>query len=276
MPLTSPTAHERAALADAVEWAWCSAWGALGLDGATQVDDTPHFLRVLTPGSPDLLLNAVLRFRHERPVQRADLEAVIAPYRVARRPLQWWVRVGAEPAGLREQLFALGMRTWDQPPGLALPLAGWQPPAAHSVQARASATPSEALAAFAVICAVFRLNSAPMRRWCLDNPAFTPYLATLDGAPVGALVRQIHAGVAGFFHVATMPNARRRGVATALMVQAMRDAQAQGATIAALTSSPQAEDIYRRLGFIPCCTFDLWMPGSTLLLDLTRYNREAG
>ncbi len=277
MRLTSPTAHERATLAAAVEHAWCSAWGALGIDDTTQVDDTPGFLRVLTPGSSDLLLNAVLRFRQAQPVQRADLEAVIAPYRAARRPLQWWLCVGAEPTGLREQLYALGMRTWGQPPGLALPLGGWQmPPLPAQVQVRAATTSVDALTALALILAVFRLPEAPMRRWCIANPAFVAYLATIDGVPVGALVRQITGGVAGFFHVATAPNARRCGVATTLMAQALRDAQAQGATVAALTSSPMAEGIYQRLGFIPCCTFDLWMPGSALLLDLTSFHAGDG
>jgi hypothetical protein len=99
MRLISLAAPERATLADAVERAWCAAWGALGRDGASQVDDTPQFLRILTPGSSDLLLNAVLRFQQDRPVQRADVEVVLAPFRAAQRPLQWWLRTDAAPLG---------------------------------------------------------------------------------------------------------------------------------------------------------------------------------
>ncbi|HKD74393.1 MAG TPA: hypothetical protein VKB76_02815, partial [Ktedonobacterales bacterium] len=68
---------------DIVEHAWCAAWGSLRYDPATHVDDTPEFLRVVTPGSGEMLLNAVLRFRQERPVERDDIERIIAPYRAA-------------------------------------------------------------------------------------------------------------------------------------------------------------------------------------------------
>jgi len=277
MRLISPSAPERDQMADAVEQAWCHAWGALGFDGATLVDDTPHCLRVLTPGTSDLLMNAVLRFRQTAPVQLADLEAVIAPFRAARRPMQWWVRTGAEPADLRTQLDALGMCPWGNPVGMALPLAGWQPqPLPPDVAVWPVATPEDGATALHIICQVFGMAPTPMRRWCVANPNFTAYLATVGGVPAGALVRQIRDGVAGFFHVATLPHLRRRGVAAALMAQALCHAQMQGAHVAALTASPMAEALYQRLGFIPCCTFDLWMPSASLMANLTGFSAHAG
>jgi ribosomal protein S18 acetylase RimI-like enzyme len=278
MRLISPSASQRDHLANAVERAWCHAWGALGYDGATQVADMPNCLRVLTPGSSDLLLNAVLRYRQAISVQRADLEAVIAPFRAARRPFQWWVRAGAEPQHLSAQLEALGMRVWGNPQGMALPLTGWQPPAQPLENMRIHPISSnvEASAALRIICHVFGLAPLPMRRWCVDNPSFITYLATVEQTPAGALVQQIRDGVAGFFHVAVLPLFRRRGVASAMMAQALRHAQRQGAQVAALTASPMAEALYQRLGFIPCCTFHLWMPGATLMSELMGFSAWAG
>jgi hypothetical protein len=101
-------------LARAVEDNWCAAWASLGRVAdalPTAVDDTDAYLRVCTPGAPDMLLNAVLRYAGTTPVRPPDLERVIAPYRRAHLPFQWWLTVGEEPRGLREQLHHLQMQS---------------------------------------------------------------------------------------------------------------------------------------------------------------------
>lgn len=262
MSLLARPTEERELLASAVEQAWCGAWSALGFDGMTQVEDTPHFLRVLTPGSPDLLLNAILRFHQDLPVERGDVEAAIAPFQAARRPLQWWLREETAPAGLREQLFALGMQPWGNPKGMGLRLANWQLPLPipPEVVVRRVTTSDAAETSLRTICNVFGMAPQPMRRWGAENPCFTVFQATVRDVPAGALVRLQIGETVGFFHVATEPRFRRRGIATAMMAHALLDAQRRGARIAALTSSSMAETLYQRLGFVPCCAFELWMP----------------
>ncbi len=270
MGLLSRLTDERETLANAVEHAWCAAWGALGCDAATRVEDLPHMLRVLTPASPDLLLNAILRYHQPRPVTSADLAAAIAPFRAAHRPLQWWLRSGTEPQGLREGLFALGMMPWGHPVGMALPLDGWQmaTETRPDVQVTPVVTPEGAVTALQTICDVFGLPPGPMRRWCINHPRFETFQATVRGAPAGALVRLRDSGVVGFYHVAVLPRYRRRGIGTAMMAYALHDAQQQGARVAALTASPMAERLYQRMGFVPCCTFEQWMPDTRLMAEL--------
>ncbi|MBA3825209.1 MAG: GNAT family N-acetyltransferase [Ktedonobacterales bacterium] len=258
--------HER--LGDAVEHAWCAAWASLGYDGTTHVEDSPQLLRVVTPTSHDLLLNAILRYRGTAPVTRAEVEAALAPHRAVCRPPQWWLRLGSEPTGLRDRLYEVGMRVWGTPTGMALPLVGVPvaPPLedAELVLGRARRF-DDVEAALHIITEVFDLDAAPMRRWCVSNPRFMTYLALARGTPAAALVMQVSGGIAGFFQVATLPRFRRRGIAQALMQHALGDAQAFGATTAALTASAMAEGLYARLGFIPCCTFEQWMPGTALM-----------
>lgn len=273
MGLLSRPTDQQEALASAVERAWCGAWAALACDGVTQVDDTPQYLRVLTPHSSDMLLNAILRFQQERPVTHADVELAIAPYRAVRRPMQWWLRSGAEPRNLRQELFAMGMQPWGHPKGMALPLDRWQPPHPLSPDisiARVTTTVA-AQTTLQTICTVFGLAPQPMRHWGAENPRFTAFQATVHGTPAGALVRLIEGDVVGFFHVATLPRFRRRGIAAAMMTHALLDARMQGARIAALTASPMAETLYQRLGFVPCCSFELWMPTPRLLSDLNGF-----
>lgn len=256
----------REQFADMVEGAWCAAWRSLDFDLATRVDEDLGALRIITPGSSDQLLNAVLRLRQDRPVTMRDIERLIRPYRLARRPMQWWLRLDAAPPGLRERLDELGMCPWDRPPGMVLPLAHWSPPAAApAIQTRPVASEEDAEAALAIICEVFGAHPEPMRRWCIANPHFVIYLARIGAEPVGTLAYQIVDGVAGFFHVATVAHRRRQGVSWTLMSAALAGARAGGAHTAALTASEMAESLYRALGFQVCGQFEFWTPGPRLM-----------
>ena len=249
-----------------VEAAWCAAWSALGYDGVTTVEAQPELLRVLTPTSADLLLNAVLRFQQASPVTAEDVQRIMRPFRLAHRPLQWWVQVERAPPGLRDQLHQAGMVRWDAPPGMVLPLPGWTVPARMSaITVRPVRTDEAAIEALGIICDVFGATPPAMARWSVANPAFTVYLAHVRGAPAGALACHLDRGVAGFFHVATLPQWRRQGVAWNLMAQALEDMRQAGAQVAALTASSAARDLYRALGFSDCGQFELYMPGLRLM-----------
>ena len=252
---------------DTVERAWCAAWGSLGYDGVTQVEDTPQMLRVLTLTSHDLLLNAILRYRQEAVVTRADVDAALAPHRAMCRPPQWWLRLGNDPPGLRDALREAGMQVWGTPTGMVLPLsdATLLPTSKGDLLLGRARRYEETETALRVITDVFDLDAQPMRRWCVGNPRFMTYLALARGTPAAALVMQVQGGIAGFFQVATLPRFRRRGIAHALMLHALCDARALGATMAALTASTMAEGLYQHLGFIPCCTIEQWMPDTALM-----------
>ena len=256
--------------ADVVEQAWCAAWSALRADPATWVEDAPTYLRVITPGSSDLLLNAVLRLRQPEPVTRADIEQVLAPFRALHQPCQWWLRPDTAPTGLRFHLSQIGMQPWSTVPGMVLALDTWQPrsSSAAPVTARAARNRAEAEAALTVICSVYNIVPGPMHRWCVDNPHFTMYIAWMGRDPAAALACQTVDGTIGFFHVATMPQWRRQGIAQTLMAQALTDAQAAGTHIAALTATPMAESLYRGLGFTPTAPIEMWMPGPAFMRQL--------
>jgi len=56
--------------------------------------------------------------------------------------------------------------------------------------------------------------------------------------------------VVGLWNVATLPEARRRGAATAVTLAALDDARSTGATMAVLASTDEALSLYQRLGFV--------------------------
>jgi GNAT superfamily N-acetyltransferase len=264
-------------LAHAVEDNWCYAWASLAhvADSLpTQVEDGAQYLRVCTPRVPEMLLNAVLRYAGPSPVRAPDVERVIAPYRRYQVPFQWWMTVGEEPAGLREQLHHLQMQSCGSATSMALDLVAWDAPHAptpptEAVTARRVTTAEERRAALQVICDVFYVPPGPMARWTIDNTAFRLYLTEVAGQPVSALATLPQGEVVGVYHVATRSGYRRRGLAGALLALALSEARAEGARLATLTATPEARMLYDSLGFRTCGYIEQWIPGPELMARLT-------
>ena len=69
------------------------------------------------------------------------------------------------------------------------------------------------------------------------------------GEAVAASSLLFHAGVAGVYGVATVPAARRHGIARAMVLRAIAVARAEGYRIIILSPTNMSAGIYRRLGF---------------------------
>jgi ribosomal protein S18 acetylase RimI-like enzyme len=80
-------------------------------------------------------------------------------------------------------------------------------------------------------------------------PHIKAFVAYLDGAPVSCAMTLVSHGVAGVFYVATVENARRRGLGDALTRMAARAGFSLGARAAWLGASEMGAELYRRIGF---------------------------
>ena len=76
----------------------------------------------------------------------------------------------------------------------------------------------------------------------------------LNGQAVASTSLLLYAGVAGIYGVATVPEARKKGIATEMTRKALSIAREAGYHVAVLSPSNMSEGIYRRLGFQPCGT----------------------
>lgn len=70
-----------------------------------------------------------------------------------------------------------------------------------------------------------------------------------QGEAVASASLLFHAGVAGIYGVATVPETRRRGIARAMVLRAIHEARQEGYRIVILSPTEMSEGIYRRLGF---------------------------
>ena len=90
-----------------------------------------------------------------------------------------------------------------------------------------------------------------LARTSAESKNHSLYLASLNGEAAGAGTLIEWAGAGGIYGVATLPQARKRGVATALVRQMIRDARTRGNApicLQAETDTP-TQRWYERLGF---------------------------
>jgi len=86
------------------------------------------------------------------------------------------------------------------------------------------------------------------------------YVGLVEGELVTSSTLVLGAGLTGLYNVATVPEARRQGIGSAITLAPLREARAPGYRIGTLNSSQMAVGLYRRLGFQEYCKicYCLW------------------
>lgn len=92
----------------------------------------------------------------------------------------------------------------------------------------------------------------------LPNGVLKGYRVDLDGRPASVALALHHDGDCGVSFVATVPKARRQGLATQVMRQALHDAAKNGCTTTTLQATEVGERLYENLGYKRLCVMQLW------------------
>jgi ribosomal protein S18 acetylase RimI-like enzyme len=88
---------------------------------------------------------------------------------------------------------------------------------------------------------------------CALDPDVAILVGYVDGKPASSSELYAVGPIAGITGVATVPAYRRRGLATALTWEALREGAARGCTCATLAALGASLDLYRKMGFIHVC-----------------------
>jgi GNAT superfamily N-acetyltransferase len=92
----------------------------------------------------------------------------------------------------------------------------------------------------------------------LDPEAFHVYLAELDGRPASTLMTTDHDGNSEIDAVATLADARGRGMAGALLRHALVDARERGCSTTTLIATAMGRPVYERLGYRDLGAIEMW------------------
>ena len=205
-------------------------------------------------------------FRSVNCAVEIDLDPATADARIAEvgawfdargHPWRWLVGPSSGPDDLGERLARAGYEPNRGSVGMALDLDGFVPETPPTGVEIVTVDDLAGLAAWDSIQRMALVLDATQTRGWRDahDRALGPdvplrdWIAFLDGVPVAAAALFVGAGVAGIYNVATVPEARVRGIARAITAAALAEAVRRGQRTAVLGSSELGYAVYRRLGF---------------------------
>ncbi len=214
------------------------------------------------PGRPNTVTCAQLDSK--RPDQR--IEKIIRRYSELSAPISWWIGPGSAPPDLPRRLRQSGFHCMKHFPAMVLDL---------SRMRRRFAAPKglriEPLRDFAIFQKYAHPLIGPIttdrRRARLDGEErlaavrpqrLFPFVASIDGEPLGHAMIFLGAGVAGVYDVGTIQRARGKGIGTAVTIAAATHARKLGYHYAVLKASGEGESVYQRIGFTEVCRMSLW------------------
>ena len=90
------------------------------------------------------------------------------------------------------------------------------------------------------------------------NDPVDTYIARLDGKPAASVVTTDHGGDCAVWWVATIPEARGRGLAPGLMRRALAAGRRRGCEVSTLQATKLGEPVYERLGYRRLGTIEMW------------------
>jgi len=173
-------------------------------------------------------------------------------------PWRWLVHDSSVPRDLGVRLVASGLDPLSDNPAMAMPLEGFEVEPLPPRVTIERVTDEAGLRRWREVSRR-GMDLDPVRdeAWWIahrrpgfaDDAPLVNYVASLDGEPVSVAALFDAAGVAGIYNVATVPEARGRGIGRAVTAEALAEGARRGLAVAALGASPPGYPVYRRLGF---------------------------
>jgi GNAT superfamily N-acetyltransferase len=256
------------ALATAIEANLFKYFQYLGRSASVELYDSPNMTRFITD-IPHPLMNGVFRTQLTLDDVGEAIEDALTHFKSRKMPFMWWAGSAAQPADLGKRLEAHGLTYAEDLPGMAVDLLalneGLTTPSGLTIKPVGDKNTLRQWVNAAIIG--FGLPDTSENA-CFDLFAglgfdlpLRNYVGLLDAKPVATSQLFLAAGVAGIYWVATVPEARRQGIGTALTLAPLREARATGYRISILHSSEMGLGVYRQLGFEECCKLScgIWM-----------------
>ncbi len=215
------------------------------------------------------LFNGVLCARLQPDEVEATIAALQSKINEQGAPALWWLGPLSAPPNLGILLEQQGLRPAGKVPGMALDLAVLvdkpellpnftiEKVTGMEMQARWARIAGEGTGFPNVATeAMVQIESA------LGNPLYKAqrrYLGFWNGKPIAAAALVLDSGVAGIYAVATLPEARRKGIGRLMTVIPLLEARQLGYRVGVLQASSMGYPIYQKIGFKDVCTYQLYL-----------------
>jgi len=236
-----------------------SCWRWL-LSGACVETEKRSDCQRLVTGMHHPLFNCVMQARFPRDEADRRVREILGLFKSQGLPLSWYVAPSSEPVHLGEILKAEGMVLYSSPVGMTIDLGRVRDdlptPEELSISRvsdmRSSADFCSVLGAgfefpSDVAESLMKLDAA---HGFEEGNTRTDYVGYVEGKPVASTMMHLLPESAGIYCVATIPEMRKKGIATAMLLRALQDAKAKGYKIAVLHAKLAGAGVYRRIGVL--------------------------
>jgi ribosomal protein S18 acetylase RimI-like enzyme len=223
-----------------------------GHAGPGSVIEREGLVASVVPSAPESpTLNAAVALEPERVQHHLDeLESRYAEADVRR----WGVWIEGSAILAARQLLQAGLMVTAQSPGMGASIGDLR------TGAGSDATPTDLPTVGRVNDLAYGNHDARLERTLkpLPNDVLHAYKVDLHDEPAAVAMALHHDEDCGVSFVATIPRARRRGLATRVMWEALEHARDDGCTTTTLHATDVGERLYRALGYRKLCDMQLW------------------
>lgn len=248
--------------------AWIPIFGQLG---QSYIDHPPCSKRSITD-LPISLFNSVMDAKFAPDQIDSAIEIVLLDARAHHVPVLWWIGPSTQPADLGKHLEKHGFLFDENSPGMAADLEKLNEdlPKPEGLSIRLAQDDTAWRQWTRTMDMGFGStspNEPGVNAWCsmirqAGPEVMQAYVGWLDDKPIASSLLFMAAGVAGIYCVATVPEARRKGIGAMLSLYPLLQARAKGYKFGILQSSEMGLSVYRSLGFQTYCNINsyFWKP----------------
>jgi len=238
----------------------------------SKVEDSPEFLR-LTNGIRHPMSNFVFRSCFPSQEVGAKIDEMIGLFNSENLPLTWFVGPCCMPEDLGQHLVSHGL-VWEvDVGGMTIDLSKMNEglPTPEGLVVKRVRNKSDMEQYLVPFGKGFEFPDPVVDGWRkMDsshgfgkNLPRINYVGLMNGVPVSCATLFKAFDFAGIYCVATVPEMRRKGAATALIIDALREARDEGYKSGLLQAKAMGASVYRRIGFVdqPCkISWYVWQP----------------
>lgn len=241
-------------------------WANYGRAPHREVYEGSDLLQVTT-NIPFPLFNGIFRAQLKLNQIDTTIEKIIHYYNTQQLPMFWWTGPATQPLDLGTYLEAHGLIPKGELPCMAIDLSSLPEQIFPSELAIAQVKDAEALKhyvqvgmiGFGIPEEIFNAFFELELSLGFNDSQHIRYIGYSKGSPVATSALYLNSGVAGIYFVATIPEARLQGFATAMVLAALQEASNLGYQIGTLQAAPMGVSVYRRIGFQEYCKIGVYL-----------------
>lgn len=229
----------------------------------SRVEHEPEFTRT-TSDIPHAMCNYVCHSRFSAQEVGTRVDKIMDFFKSRSLPMSWLLGPSCRPSNLAEVLVSRGFVLDVEVVGMTIDLGHFDEdlPVPGGLTIKRVENDNDVQQYLRPLGEGFEFPEFATSGWGRVNSShgFDPklprvdYVAMMEGKPVSCATLFKMRDAAGIYCVATVAEMRRKGAATALIINALREARDEGYSMGLLQAKTAAAGVYRRIGFLdqPC------------------------